>query len=92
MKIKPEHLRAIADNDDWTLDEDGDWTCPGEPADGVPQWDVLVYSHGYTLIRELGIYEQRWGDITDPADIPRYARAMDAACDARAASLRGDDR
>jgi hypothetical protein len=89
--IKPEHLLAITEGE-WTRDEDGDWYCEGEPADGVPRWDVLVLPYGLTLCAEWGVYEQRWEDITDPADLARYARAMDAAYEALERSLRESER
>lgn len=91
IEIKPEHLRAVADRE-WTRDDNGDWKCLGEPADGVPQWDVCVYSYGLTLRAGCGVYEQQWEDITDPADLAHYARAMDAAQEALERSLRESER
>jgi len=91
IEIKSEHLRAIADGP-WSRDEDGDWSCPGEAADGVPDWDVLAYPHGLTLCAEWGVYGQRWEEVSDPADLARYARALEAAHNALERSLRESER
>ena len=92
--IEPKHLLAISghkgqslEDAGWICDEDGDWMRPG-----VPAWDVLVYDDRYTLCHEVGVYGQRWEDVTDPDDLPRIARAMEAAHEAVRASLREANR
>jgi len=76
-----EQALAAVEGGDWSLNTSGRhdvWECPGEMADGVPDW--VVYDHGGRgwVSREIGWYYQR-GDWDGYADLVRVAAAMDAA-------------
>jgi len=74
---------------DWSPNTSGShdvWECPGEMADGVPDW--VVYDRGGRgwVTREIGWYYQR-GDWNDYADLVRVAKAMNAADKALQAAM-----
>jgi len=86
-------LESIACND-WNMSNSeryNVWECPGEMADGVPDW--VVYDRGGRgwLSREIGWYYQR-GDWDGYSELVRVAKAMDAADEGLQAVLQEEPR